>query len=215
LASYKHFLATLSLIPVFIWFRFEEQFLTPLYYIKIPLDDYIPLLPIFVIPYLLWFAYVTWGILYTGLHSKMDFYKLIIFLGVGMSLAYTLYMIFPNAQNLRPEITRSDIFSRLLVLIYTFDTATNVCPSVHVINAYAVHAALIHTRPFCTRRINRYGSFILFILICASTVFTKQHSAFDVICGLLFGTLLYIPLYKLFRFKLNEPLDRLDGGAHG
>jgi len=187
------------------------MFIIPEYIIQITLDRYIPFTPIFVIPYLIWFLYIAFGCLYTGLKSKENFYKLLIFLCAGMSTAYILYMIFPNAQGFRPVVTNNDIFSILVRFIYATDTPTNVCPSVHVINGFAVDAALRHTKPFCSKRIFRYLSFTLFILICISTVFIKQHSVFDVYCGLLVGGLFYIPLYKLEAVVpawLNKPLQR-------
>jgi membrane-associated phospholipid phosphatase len=207
LARYKHFAVLLLLVPVLVWFKLLEAFLVPKYNIHIPLDDMVPLMPVFVIPYLFWFIYIAIGIIYTGLHSKREFYKLVAFLGVGMSLAYITYMIFPNEQTMRPEVHGNGVFSWILTIIYATDTPTNVCPSVHVINAMAVDAAMRHTEPFSKRRINRVVSFIIFILICVSTVCVKQHSVFDVICGLLYGGLVYIPLYKLdiFSKRDNEP----------
>jgi membrane-associated phospholipid phosphatase len=187
-----------------IWFKLLEIFIIPEFIIQVDLDEYIPFLPIFVIPYLLWFVYIFFGCLYTGFKSKENFYKLIFFLGAGMAVAYIIYMIFPNGQNLRtaPAQAQNDVFSALIRLIHATDSSTNVCPSVHVINAFAVDAALRHTSPFCKKRVLRYLSFIFFILVCMSTVFTKQHSIFDVYCGLLVGGLIYIPLYKL---ELNWP----------
>lgn len=198
-------------MPLLIWFKLLEIFIIPEFAVKVSLDQYIPFLPVFVAPYLLWFLYIAFGCVYTGLKSKENFYKLIFFLGAGMAAAYIIYMIFPNGQNLRTDNMKNDVFSALVRLIHTTDSPTNVCPSVHVINAFAVDAALRHTSPFCKKRILRYSSFVFFITVCMSTVFIKQHSVFDVYCGLLVGSLIYIPLYKLdltLPARLGESLQR-------
>ena len=65
-----------------------------------------------------------------------------------MSAAYLIYMIFPNAQALRPDITQRDFLSGLVKFVYLTDAPTNVCPSVHAINALATEAALLHSRNF-------------------------------------------------------------------
>ena len=165
------------------------------------LDDKIPFIKEFVVPYLLWFVYVGYGIIYTGLHSKQEYYRLYFFLGLGMSAAYTLYMIFPNMQDLRPAIKQNDIFSRMVKFVYLTDTPTNVCPSIHVFNAIGVDAALAHSDSFCSKKYNRLISFIAMVLICLSTLFIKQHSVIDVFCGAILGIIFYFAIYLRLDIK--------------
>lgn len=201
LQEHKQFYLLLLLIPILIWFRYLEISIKPRYIIHSSLDDLIPMLPVFVIPYLLWFPYIAYGLIYTGIHSKRDFYRLLIFLAGGMSLAYIIYMIFPNGERLRPEITGNDPFSLLVKFIYVTDTPTNVCPSVHIINTIAVHSALWYSEAFRKIRFGRKASAILALFICFSTVLIKQHSIIDVACGFVAGGLFYIPLYLLPEFR--------------
>lgn len=213
IATHKHYFWLLALLPVFFWFKYLEANLDPEYIIYSPLDDKIPFASVFVVPYVLWFFYVAFAILYTGLYSKHDFFRLIIFLGLGMSFAYTFYMFFPNAQNLRPEITQTDVFSRLVKYIYATDTPTNVFPSVHVINSIAVSAALHHSKAFAKIRFARPVTHILTIIIFMSTVFIKQHSILDVFAGIFVGALLYIPLYLLPNLKAAFFKEQKAGGS--
>lgn len=214
IATHKHFFWLLALLPIYFWFQYLEVTLIPKYYIYSWLDDKIPFVSFFVVPYILWFFYVAFAIVYTGIHSKYDFFRLIIFLGLGMSIAYTLYMIFPNAQNLRPEITQTDVFSRIVKFIYATDTPTNVCPSVHVINTLAVNAALNHSNAFTKIRFSYFINHTLTILIFMSTVFIKQHSVLDIFAGIIVGAVLYLPLYLLPNLKTvfsKEP--KTDGSS--
>jgi membrane-associated phospholipid phosphatase len=189
--------AALWLLPVLIWFRCLEIFLVPRYTIEIPLDRELPMLPIFVVPYVLFFFYVAAALIYIGIHSKENYYKAIIFLCSGMSLAYFFYMIFPNAQALRPIITQTDFLSQAVKFIYEYDTPTNVCPSIHVFNTMAVNAVLFNTAPFKNSIIAKSLSTVLAILICLSTIFLKQHSILDGIFAGLLCILFYIPLFKI------------------
>lgn len=205
LSEHRYFYRLLLLVPVLVWFRILEHSLTPVYMTQTALDRQIPFLPVFVVPYLLWFAYIAYGVLYTGIHSKEDFCRLLVFLGGGMTVANLMFGLFPNAQGLRPEITAGDSFSLLVKFIYDTDTPTNVCPSVHVINALAVDAALRHSDAFAKKRFGRAASLIFTALVCLSTVFIKQHAVLDVFCGFAVAALFYIPLYVL-------PARRSDAG---
>lgn len=197
LSTHKHFYILLLFIPLQIWFQSLERFLIPKYITNIPLDNSIPFIKEFVIPYVLWFLFVPYAVIYTGLRSKREFYKLFIFLFGGMLISCTIFTLFPNAQGLRPKICASDPFSSLIKFIYATDTPTDVCPSMHVINSIAVNAALRHTNPFAEKESRKTIASVLTVLICLSTLFIKQHSIIDVICGIVIAVIFYIPLYAL------------------
>lgn len=197
LSQHKYFYLLLLFIPLQIWFEFLELTIVPQYITDTAIDYKIPFIKEFVVPYLLWFIYVPFGLLYTGIHSRKDFIKLFLFLFGGMLAAYTIFTFFPNAQSLRPTIIQNDPFSILVKFIYIADTPTNVCPSVHVINSIAVNAALQHSDAFSKDRLRKWISLILSLLICLSTVFIKQHSVLDVISGTCIGALFYFLLYIL------------------
>jgi len=201
LSQHKHFYSLILLTPLLVWFKYLEHNLVPRYMVHASLDNKIPFIKEFVVPYVLWFGYVAYGVIYTGLHSKRDYYKLYIFLAGGMSLCYTLYMLFPNAQNLRPVITGNDIFSNMVKIIYLTDTPTNVCPSIHVFNSIAVDAALRNSASFSAKRYGKAVSSILAISICLSTVFIKQHSIIDVFTAAILGAVFYVLIYKIHGIK--------------
>ncbi len=195
--EYKH-LSLASLYGIAqIWFQYCERTVQPKYYMFSPLDNYIPFVKYFVVPYLFWFIYMGLGFLYLAVVSKKDFYKLCIYMFGGMYLCYVLYLIFPNGQNLRPIITETDVFSRIIKHIYTTDTPTNVAPSIHVFNSIAIHVALINCPQFRQKRWMKLASFICMITISASTVFIKQHSIKDVMWSILLAAVFYIAVYQI------------------
>lgn len=94
----------------------------------------------------------------------------------------------PNGLDLRPyRVYGSDIFARIVRLLYSTDTATNVCPSIHVFNSVTLMMAYYRSRIFeePRRRWMRPASAVLCLSIIASTVLLKQHSCIDVVMGIL------------------------------
>ena len=219
LSYHKHMYKVLLLLPLLICFKFLELSIKPTFLMHSALDDKIPFLKAFILPYLIWFPYIAFGVIFTGIHCAKDFNRLLLFLGGGMGIAYIIYFIFPNAQDLRPIITQKDVLSRIVSFIYSIDTPTNVCPSIHVINSVAVDGALRRSQAFSKIKYGRTTSFMLMILICLSTMFVKQHSVIDVAFGFLTAGILYLMIYILpdtkpmlaIKQNLNLRLNRTGG----
>ena len=97
------------------------------------------------------------------------------------AIAVATYIIWPNEQQLRPDLStlgRSNILTWATGIIYSVDTNTNVCPSLHCIGGFAVAFAAVSC-PRCNTRGWKVFFYTLAMLICASTVFMKQHSIAD------------------------------------
>ena len=148
------------------------------------LDDAIPFCEAFVIPYVLWYVFITGMHLYTLLYDIQSFKRYSKFLIVSISISTLIFLIFPTCQHLRPaEFPQDNLLTRIVGLIYTLDTTTNVFPSEHVIGSIAVAAAAAHTeslRPPGKRAVITAAA----VLICLSTVFLKQHSVLDTLAAL-------------------------------
>lgn len=204
--KYNHILFLLY-IPVYLFcfFSLEKRPADLGVNVHIALDDMIPFNKYFIVPYYLWFLYMTVTIVFFFFYSKEELIKYAVFLISGMSICLIIYAIFPTYQTLRPTITDNDIFSVLVSFIYSADTSSNICPSIHVLNSIAAHIAVVKSRFFKNRRALKAVSLILMVLICLSTVFLKQHSVVDGICAIVLAVLLYIPIYSRFGFfrRLN------------
>lgn len=210
--KYKHFLLLLIMLPLQAWFVYCERTVKPLHIMYSRFDRYIPFVKEFVVPYLLWYVYLFGAVIYFGFVSKHDFYKLEAMLASGMAIACTIYMLFPNAQNLRPAITQNDIFSLMIKHIYAFDTPTDVAPSLHVYNSVVVHLSIIRSQKFRNNKRVKWASFISALTICASTVFIKQHSLVDVSWGLVLALLVFGVVYglpELLPYKAVESANTL------
>lgn len=197
--KYKHGLILLYFFIYMIWFTILERNVTtdftPVYSI---LDDYIPFLEIFIIPYFLWFGFIFVTVAYFFLTSKQDFYKCCAFLFIGMTICLIIYTIWPNGHFLRVNLDtlgRSNVFTYMLSFIYNIDTATNVFPSIHVYNSIGAMIAIRKSERLRPIKWLQISVFILTLLICASTVFLKQHSILDVFGGIILSLIMYSIVY--------------------
>ncbi len=193
LNQYKHAWLLLYIFIYLPWFSYLEKTVTRNYYIiHTRLDDWIPFNEYFIIPYLLWFFYVSGTVLYFFFTSKPDYYRLCIYLFTGMTLSLMICTVFHNGTDLRPVVDPDSNFcSRLVWYLHAADTATNIFPSIHVFNSVVVHISIRNSLTLGSRPYVRTCSFILAALICMSTVFLKQHSIIDVMGGMLMAYSLY------------------------
>lgn len=148
--------------------------------VYVPLDDYIPFMEIFVIPYLFWFLFLIGIHVYTFFYDVASFKKLMYFIILTYGTSIILFYLFPTCQELRPEsFPRDNIFTRFMAEFYSFDTNTNVCPSLHVVGSLAVMFTARHCSAFQSFQWRIFFTVITF-LITVSTVFLKQHSVVDI-----------------------------------
>lgn len=188
------------------YFLLQHLITTPYNVVHIPLDDAIPFLEIFIIPYVLWYIYIPLPMVFTCFSDrKRDFYAMAILLFSGAFISLAVFAIYPTCIDFRPtSFERDNLLIRLTELIYSNDKPTNVCPSMHCYESVAIHISLCKSKIAENRKWVKISSFIMATLICLSTVFIKQHSAVDVF----FGVLLVLPTYFL-TYKLIMPwLDK-------
>ena len=145
-------------------------------------DDIIPFLEVFVIPYFLWYVLVAGSLLYFALYNVDSFKKLQCMIIFTQAVAMLVYILFPNMQNLRPDVLPRDNFlSDLVALLYRIDTNTNVCPSLHV--GYSLVIASVWVREKGISKLFKAFVVVFVILVCLSTMFIKQHSFWDFVAA--------------------------------
>lgn len=160
-------------------------------------DYKIPFCEVFIIPYLLWFGYIAWIMIYLLFTNTNDFHKCCRFLFTGMTVFLIISTLFPNIHYLRPFIMpRDNIFCDLVIKLYQMDTSTNLWPSIHVYNSLGVLLAVIHNERLGSRTWIKWGCFALSTSIILSTMFLKQHSVFDVMTAFIMAAIVYIMVYR-------------------
>ena len=151
--------------------------------VHIWLDDVIPFCEWFLIPYVLWYGLIAFSLGYFALYNIDSFKKLSKYIFITQMVAMAIYILVPSRQDLRPEVfPRENFLTWCIGLIYSFDTSTGVCPSLHV--AYSIGIASVWLREKGVKVIWKVLLVVLVILICLSTMFIKQHSATDFFAAL-------------------------------
>ncbi len=206
----------LWVVPVYfvlymIWFVYlETRPLASFHIIHMAVDDYIPFNEYFVIPYYLWFIFIPAAVFLMIRAGKEDFSRIFTFLSFGMTFFLIVSTIYPNGALLRPAVfPRDNIFTQLVMGLYSTDTSTNLFPSIHVYNSLGAVFAIFRCEKYRENKLLRAGSLTLCILIMLSTLFLKQHSVFDVITGTVMAAIMYVAVYEL---GVNFLADRSKSG---
>lgn len=170
-------------------------------------DDMIPFSPVFVIPYVLWFPYVTVFVLFLLMKNEEAYHKLCTTLAIGMTVFIIVSIIYPNIHLLRPETMPVDnVFTRMISRLYLVDTPTNLTPSIHVFNSLAIIAAgwnwnwetedgQVYSNK--TRVLCRILLTVIGVMITLSTMLIKQHSFSDVVIAIALYMVTYFLVYRL------------------
>ena len=93
------------------------------------------------------------------------------------------------------QVGRDNIAMDLMQLIWRADASNNVCPSIHCQSSGCMALAFAKSKLAAGRPWRKALAYGWAALICISTVFTKQHSVIDVVCGLALVAVWYLPLY--------------------
>lgn len=179
--QFNHLLFLIGWIGYFALYFLTENLIPydRCYPVHSALDDIIPFCEYFVIPYVGWYFLIVGSLIYFALYNPDNFKNMMKFIIVTQVVAMAIYIIFPNRQDLRPEMfARDNIFTDIVGLLYTFDTSTNVCPSLHV--AYSIGIASTWLKEKSASKWCKTFIVIFCFLVCISVAFVKQHSVVDI-----------------------------------
>ena len=157
-------------------------------------DDVIPFCEVFLIPYVGWYLLIIYSLGYFLLYNVDSFKRLQTYIIITQVVAMIIYVAFPTRQDLRPDVfERDNILTRCISLLYTVDTNTGVCPSLHVAYSLGIGSVWIKEKETSTW----WKTFVVVavVLICLSTMFIKQHSAVDFFAALPMCALAEILVY--------------------
>jgi membrane-associated phospholipid phosphatase len=159
-----------------------------------PADAYIPFVPVFILPYIIWYVYMFGFLLFLWWKDSHIYWKTVIALTAGELICFGVYFFFQSTVP-RPELTGDGFLIHLVSVIYQNDQPFNCFPSIHVLTTFIIMLVLPKLK-LC--RMISFLSQLTGILIILSTLFVKQHVIYDVIASIALGLSLW---YVLFEFK--------------
>ncbi|MBR2577150.1 MAG: phosphatidic acid phosphatase [Firmicutes bacterium] len=154
-----------------------------------PADDLIPLLPWTILIY--WGCYFFWAINYylSIRFDKGGRFRFITAHFIGETVILLAFVFLPTSM-MRPEISGTGVFNRMLQFTYKLDHPDNLLPSIHCFASWL---------SWCGVRGNpkipswyQTLSLIIAAAICISTMTVKQHVIADVAAGILLGEISYL-----------------------
>lgn len=178
--EFSHLFLLLGWVGYFILYILTENLIPAenCYPVHCVLDDWIPFCEAFLIPYVFWYVLIVISLGYFLLYNVDSFKKLQTYIIITQVVAMAIYILFPSRQDLRPaEFPRDNFLTKCVALLYSIDTNTGVCPSLHV--AYSLGIASVWTKEKGVSRWWKAFVVVAVVLICLSTMFIKQHSAVD------------------------------------
>lgn len=201
--EFRHLWLLLGWVGYFILYALTEN-LIPVekcYPVHCGLDDVVPFCEWFIIPYVSWYLLIVGSLLYFLLYSVDSFRNMQTYIIITQIIAMAVYILFPNRQDLRPDVfPRENVLTQLIAFIYSVDTNTGVCPSLHV--AYSLGIASTWVREKRVRKGWRISIAIWCAVICISVAFVKQHSVVDIFAAIPVG--LFAEWFVFFRKKKTQ-----------
>lgn len=149
--------------------------------LETPLDTALPFLAPFVLFYVL--AFVQWGLNYLLIarDSKELCYRFAFGNIIAKIICLFFFLLLPTTLA-RPEVTGTDLCSRLVRLIYTSDPPVNLFPSIHCLESWCcIRASFLLKK---SNRAYQTATLIMSLGVFASTLFIKQHVIADVFGGI-------------------------------
>ena len=167
------------------------------YVVSTMMDDKIPLIKEFIIPYLLWFIYVFAPIIYLLRKTIKDknwkhLIGILYPINIAVCVCVTIFIIYPT-KVLRTDIPTSegrDIIRAILLIVRRLDNPYNGFPSLHVLSSMVICIHFVYTD--YVRKDVKFLYIVGSIFIIMSTLFTKQHYVMDVIAGTILAPIVYV-----------------------
>ena len=184
----------ISFFVLFIgWFVLLEKADLPVVWnIHCSLDKYIPFVKYAVIPYSIWFLWMTQSMFHEVIREDGETrWRMLAPLFGGLLLILLFCTLVPNGISIRPaEIPGNDLCARAARFIESTDNPTCVCPSMHVSSTIAIDIVVRQCR-YIRPRVKNLET-IIAALICIATLFIRQHSIIDVALGFAMSWALYV-----------------------
>jgi len=167
--------------------------------LPLPIDKFIPLYPPAVVPYLLADLLFVGFPIWAAIRVKpQEFEAYAVSILTATLISYLIYLVFPTFV-IRPDITSTDVFSKLLAMVYQTDRAYNATPSGHTFYSVLSFLYLGRWKPDY-----RLIWTLAALIIIASALLTKQHYVLDIVSGMALAILAYaIGVFAQKKWNLN------------
>lgn len=152
------------------------------------IDDRIPFIPIFIVPYAIWYAYILFFLVYFCFKDSSVYFRTLFTITAGEIICFFFYVFWQTSVP-RPDLEVTGIITGMVQYIYTHDEPFNCFPSIHVLTTYAVMSGAIQIKN--KHKMHHWLIQGIGTLIILSTLFVKQHVLLDVAASMILASVLY------------------------
>lgn len=170
--------------------------------IPVPFENAIPFAPEWVTVYTATFIFWLLGLAVCMTRERELCFRMFTGIYIAELICAVFFVAMPTVI-VRPEATGGVYYDRLLAQLYAADQPTNLFPSMHCMFAYMVF------RGFMIAKLDKpviIGSGLFAALVCASTVFVKQHFLLDTFAGIILGEVAVTLSLKTNAWKLMDKI---------
>ena len=158
------------------------------------IDDAIPMVKIFILPYILSYVYWLIGLIIPAKNDKQYYFDWVIGSVIALTVGCIIFFIYPTYMYRdQPDLyamAGDDFLGKLITTIYDGDgknLASCLFPSYHCLTSTLCLLGALGRKEISKGY--RIYSLIFAVLIYLSTLFVRQHYTPDVICGILLAVL--------------------------
>lgn len=177
------------------------------YNLETSLDFQIPFWPPAVAVY--FGSYLFWAGSYILLarQNKEEAYHFFLSEALSRIICMAFFLLLPTT-NTRPAVEVEGFWNQAVIALYSVDAADNLFPSIHCLESWLCLIGMRNrqgTSPWCQRFAGASA-----ILICVSTLLTKQHVIVDAAGGIILAELSYYFAQKEFILRIyGKCMDKI------
>lgn len=169
-----------------------------------------PAVTVYLASYLFWLA----GYILLARQEKEEAYHFFLSETLAKLICMMFFLLLPTT-NTRPAVEEEGIWNQLMICLYSVDAADNLFPSIHCLESWICYIGVRDRQGTpCWYQI---FSGVTAVLICASTLLTKQHVILDVIGGIALAELCYrvgkgravLKIYGMWMDQINKKVLKL------
>lgn len=165
------------------------------------IDTMIPFLPVFILPYIIWYAFILGYLIYFWYKDISVYLKTLSVIVIGELVCFLIYFYFQTTVP-RPDVSGDGMLANLVRMIYSHDQPYNAFPSIHVLTTFTIILGNINIR-------NKHLFHTVFVpvagsLIIISTLFVKQHYILDMFGSMFLTSFIYGIIFELYEMKVAE-----------
>ncbi|HJV16576.1 MAG TPA: phosphatase PAP2 family protein [Bacillales bacterium] len=165
------------------------------------LDSIIPFLPIFILPYILWYVFILAYLIYFWSKDTKLYIRTLAIIVLGEIVSFIIYYFFQTTIP-RPALSDKGFLINLVQIIYLHDQPYNCFPSIHVLTTFSIILSSFHIK---NKHI--FHTFLIPIsgfLIIISTLFVKQHGILDILGSIFLAFFMYGIIFPIPHAKRNS-----------